>query len=249
MKGVFCTVAETRGDKTVLRALGLGGYYGGGAQGMVDVKDGKILRVRPFHFDWKYDRENDQNLEAGKRRKDAGAYLEIASLSVLAGLQEARLLAQPDQVSADPRRLGSERGAESAEPRQEQVPPRLLGRSDHHHRQRIWCVCRRNTGTTAVLLQGDGHGECKIINTPHGHPGALLDHMGGFTLQVRNPDSWEGWYWGSKHVWGQGMQGNYCARAITSSRTRTENIARWCCSGVAIRRQRRGASPASSPAG
>ena len=31
--------------------------------------------------------------------------------------------------------------------------------------------------------------------------------MGGFTLQVRNPDSWEGWYWGAKHVWGQGFQG------------------------------------------
>ena len=31
--------------------------------------------------------------------------------------------------------------------------------------------------------------------------------MGGFTQQVRNPDSWEGWYWGAKHVWGQGFQG------------------------------------------
>ena len=31
--------------------------------------------------------------------------------------------------------------------------------------------------------------------------------MGGFTLQVRQPDSWEGWYWGSKHVWGHGFQG------------------------------------------
>ena len=31
--------------------------------------------------------------------------------------------------------------------------------------------------------------------------------MGGFTQQVRQPDSWEGWYWGSKHVWGQGFQG------------------------------------------
>ena len=47
----------TRGDKTVLRSLGLGGLYGGGAEGMVDVKNGKILRVRPFHFDWKYDRD------------------------------------------------------------------------------------------------------------------------------------------------------------------------------------------------
>ena len=57
-------MAGTKGDKTVLRSLGLGGYYGGGAQGMVDVKDGKILRVRPFEFDWKYEREERPNLEA-----------------------------------------------------------------------------------------------------------------------------------------------------------------------------------------
>ncbi len=25
---------------------------------------------------------------------------------------------------------------------------------------------------------------------------------GGYTLQTRNTDSWEGWYWGAKHVWG-----------------------------------------------
>ena len=62
-------------------------------------------------------------------------------------------------------------------------------------------------GPCSILVQGDGHGECKTIHTPHGHQGRLLDKMGGFTQQVRNPDSWEGWYWGSKHVWGQGFQG------------------------------------------
>ena len=56
-------------------------------------------------------------------------------------------------------------------------------------------------------MQGDGHGECMTINTPHGHSSTLLDNLGGFTQQIRNPDSWEGWYWGSKHVWGQGVQG------------------------------------------
>jgi len=30
----------------------------------------------------------------------------------------------------------------------------------------------------------------------------LLDLLGGYTMQVRNPDSWEGWYWGAKHMWG-----------------------------------------------
>ncbi len=30
--------------------------------------------------------------------------------------------------------------------------------------------------------------------------------MGGFTLQVRNPDSWEGWYWGATHHYGSSMR-------------------------------------------
>ena len=29
-----------------------------------------------------------------------------------------------------------------------------------------------------------------------------LSLLGGYTWQTRNPDSWEGWYWGAKHVWG-----------------------------------------------
>jgi len=44
-------------DKTVLRSLGLGGYFGGGAEGMVDVKNGKIVRVRPMRYGWKYDKK------------------------------------------------------------------------------------------------------------------------------------------------------------------------------------------------
>ena len=62
-------------------------------------------------------------------------------------------------------------------------------------------------GPLAILVQGDGHGECKFIHAAHGCPTLLLDKMGGFTQQVRNPDSWEGWYWGAKHVWGPGLIG------------------------------------------
>ena len=62
-------------------------------------------------------------------------------------------------------------------------------------------------GPLAILVQGDGHGECKMIHAPHGCSTLLFDKMGGFTQQVRNPDSWEGWYWGSKHVWGKGFIG------------------------------------------
>ncbi len=62
-------MADTKGDKTVLRSLSLGGMYGGGAQAMVDVKDGKILRVRPFRFDWKYDRSKIRTWKFEKNGK------------------------------------------------------------------------------------------------------------------------------------------------------------------------------------
>ena len=41
-----------------------------------------------------------------------------------------------------------------------------------------------------------------MVHSTHGCSLRLLDLLGGYTLQIRNPDSWEGWYWGSKHVWG-----------------------------------------------
>jgi trimethylamine-N-oxide reductase (cytochrome c) len=46
------------------------------------------------------------------------------------------------------------------------------------------------------------HGEGKNVAPAHGCPNRLLSLMGGYTLQMRNPDSWEGWFWGAKYVWG-----------------------------------------------
>ncbi len=57
-------------------------------------------------------------------------------------------------------------------------------------------------GPTAILYQSDQHGENKVVHGPHGCGRKLLRLFGGYTLQVRQPDSWEGWWWGAKHVWG-----------------------------------------------
>jgi trimethylamine-N-oxide reductase (cytochrome c) len=54
----------------------------------------------------------------------------------------------------------------------------------------------------AVLCQADMHGEGKHVAPSHGCPNRLLSILGGYTLQMRNMDSWEGWFWGAKHVWG-----------------------------------------------
>ena len=44
--------------KTVYRALGLGGYTAGGTPTAVDIKDGRIVRIRPLHYDSKYSKEH-----------------------------------------------------------------------------------------------------------------------------------------------------------------------------------------------
>ena len=51
-------------------------------------------------------------------------------------------------------------------------------------------------------MPSDMHGEGKHVAPSHGCPNRLLSLMGGYTLQMRNFDSWEGWVWGAKHVWG-----------------------------------------------
>ncbi len=44
-------------EKTVVKGLSFSGVTEDSNTVMVDVKDGKIIRIRPFHFDWKYDRK------------------------------------------------------------------------------------------------------------------------------------------------------------------------------------------------
>ena len=86
-----------------------------------------------------------------------------------------------------------------------------------------------------MFCQGDGHGETKMVGGGHGCHIMLLDMLGGYTLQVRNPDSWEGWYWGAKHVWGMepiGLQQPYNANVFPDILKNTVTS----CTGVAIQR-------------
>lgn len=59
-----------------------------------------------------------------------------------------------------------------------------------------------------VLVQADGHGQSGYLQSLHFWGHYLFDVIrerlgwGWWTQQVRNPDSWEGYYWGAKHVWG-----------------------------------------------
>ncbi len=73
-------------DKTVLKSLALGGLLGGGGECVVDVKDGKAVRIRPFHYDWKYDKKQFNPWKINEERPDSGTADEISALSFFSGL-------------------------------------------------------------------------------------------------------------------------------------------------------------------
>jgi molybdopterin guanine dinucleotide-containing S/N-oxide reductase-like protein len=217
-------------DKTVLRSLGLGGFFGGGAEGMVDVKDGKIVRIRPMRYGWKYKKEDVRQWKMSKNGKslepDWKSLPGPFSLSYKKRVYSANRIQYPlKRVDWDPN--GERNPQNRGKSKYKRISWDEASTIIVDEIKRI----HKTYGVHGILMQGDGHGECKSINTPHGHSGNLLDHMGGFTLQVRNPDSWEGWYWGAKHVWGQGVQGNMwpAANTVNDATEHTELMLFWGC--------------------
>jgi len=193
-------------DRTVLKSTALGGMHGGGAPVFVDVKDGKIVRVRPFHYDWKYDMKSFNPWKFERN----GVKLEPLTKTCIGpySLAYKKRTYSPNRIKYPLKRVDWDpNGERNTENRGKSKFVRI---SWDEAATIIADEIRRihkKYGPLAIMLQGDGHGECKTINTPHGQSGLLLDKIGGFTQMVRNPDSWEGWYFGSKHVWGQGIVG------------------------------------------
>jgi anaerobic selenocysteine-containing dehydrogenase len=193
-------------DKTVLKSTALGGMLGGGAPAMVDVKDGKIVRVRPFHYDWKYDMKDFNPWKFTRN----GVTLEPLSKTLIApfSLAYKKRTYSPNRIKYPLKRIDWDpKGERNTQNRGKSKYVRISWDEASTIIANEIKRIHAEYGPLAILLQGDGHGECKTINTPHGQSGLLLDKIGGFTQMVRNPDSWEGWYWGSKHVWGQGIVG------------------------------------------
>lgn len=86
-------------------------------------------------------------------------------------------------------------------------------------------------GMEATLSQADGHGESAVVHSAHGCMRWLLRILGGYTLQTRNTDSWEGWYRGAKHAWGCESLGQMVplANVIWDMAKHSDGIRLWGC--------------------
>ena len=193
-------------DKTVIKSLGLSGGIFGAVPCAVDVSHGKIVRIRPLHFDWKYDKKK---FNPWKIEKNGQVFEPLMkSLPLPYSLAYKKRVYSPNRIKYPLKRVdwdpNGERNPQNRGKSKyvriswDEAAELIAGEIKRIHKE---------YGPCGILVQGDGHGECKLIHAPHGSPTLLLDKMGGFTQQVRNPDSWEGWYWGAKHVWGPGLIG------------------------------------------
>jgi molybdopterin guanine dinucleotide-containing S/N-oxide reductase-like protein len=200
-------VSDEKGrEKTVYKALGLGGLHGGGGACAVDVKDDKIVRIRPLRYDLRYTREQINPWKVQRNGKTLDAPMK--SMPAPFSLAYKKRAYSPNRVKYPLKRVDWDPNGER----------NTQNRGKSKYQRISWDEAaglvaselkrvHKEYGPYAVLGQTDGHGENKLVHTPHGQQARLHDKIGGFTHQIRNPDSWEGWYWGSMHVWGTGSVG------------------------------------------
>ena len=146
-------------DKTVLRSLGLGGFFGGGAEGMVDVKNGKIVRIRPMRYGWKYEKEEVRQWKITKNGKTLEPTWKSLpgpfSLAYKKRVYSANRIQFPMQrVDWDPNgeRNPQNRGVSKYKRISWDTACKLI--VDEIKR------IHDKYGPYAILMQGDGHGEC-----------------------------------------------------------------------------------------
>jgi trimethylamine-N-oxide reductase (cytochrome c) len=193
---------------------------------VVDVKNGRIVRIRPLHYDSKYTKDelapSMWNIEA--RGKSFKPFMK--SLPAFFAFAFKKRVYSPNRVRYPLKRVDWEPGGDPAK-----INPQNRGKSKF---KRIsWDEAtdiiaseikrvREKYGPYTVFCEGDGHMEGKVVNGTHGCHMRLLERCGGYTPQIRNPDSWEGWFYGSEHVWGtmsNGLQVPYATLLDISQNT------------------------------
>ena len=199
-------VKEAGGEKTFTKALNYTSHGIGSALTRVDVKNGRIVRIKPFYYDAKYKPEefNPWKLEArGKVFK-----VPLKTMIPPFSLAYKKRVYSPNRIEYPLQRVDFDPGGERH--------PENRGKSKF--KRITWDEATdiiageikrivEKYGPYAILAQVGNHGEGKTVHAAHGCMTRLLHLLGGYTLQITNADSWEGFFWGAKHMWGMAPVG------------------------------------------
>jgi anaerobic selenocysteine-containing dehydrogenase len=224
--------ADSGSEKSLVKGLSLNGFepLADGNPAVIDVRNGKIVRIRPLHYDWQYDIRKCRPWKIEAR----GQTFEPSTKTLIPPFSLAykkrvyspnRILYPLKRVDWDPNgKRNTEKRGQSGYVRISWDEATTIIASEL---KRI----KGKYGPEAVLSQSDGHGEGKHIHDAHGTANKLLALLGGYTLQMRNTDSWEGWVWGAKHAWGiEGVgQMSPCSNVIPDVARNSELLLFWGC--------------------
>ena len=193
--------------KTTLQSIACGGT--GGDPTCVDSADGKIVRIRPLHLDSVYTEEELEEsrwtLEVNGEKfrpglKSSPNYFALAYKNRVYSKNRVRYpLKRVDwEPGGDPAKINAANRGKSKFVRISWEEALDIMESEI---KRIIDTY----GPYSVLTIGeDGHRESKNLHAGGGMHSTLMSKLGGYTREVRTPDSVEGWYWGAKHFWGSG---------------------------------------------
>jgi anaerobic selenocysteine-containing dehydrogenase len=201
-------------DKTVLKTLAQCSFAQGGEIASVDVKDGKIVRIRPHHHTERYTEEElgqyELSKDGVKYKTPAKGLLPPYQIAYKKRVYSPNRIKYPlKRVDWDPNGAPGSTGP-GGRNTQNRGKSKYVRISWDEATTLIADEIKRihkEYGPLGVLAHGDGHGETKTVHGAHAVMMDLLDLTGGFTQAIRNADSWEGWFWGTKHVWGNGENG------------------------------------------
>jgi molybdopterin guanine dinucleotide-containing S/N-oxide reductase-like protein len=230
MNSMKKTNDEVPEEKSFIKDLSWCGVGTSSNTSVVDVKDGRIVRIRPLHYDWKYSPEefNPWKIEARGQTFEPTMKTLIPPLS----LSYKKRAYSPNRVRYPLKRADFDPDGDR----------HIENRGKSHYVRVSWDEAlniitteikriKEKYTTNAILCQADCHGENKIVHAAHGCNRKLLKLLGGYTLQSRNPDSWEGWVWGAKHAWGMEPVGQQVPQAnvMNDIAENTELLLFWGC--------------------
>ncbi|WP_102379550.1 molybdopterin-dependent oxidoreductase [Raoultibacter timonensis] len=196
-------------EKTVYKSTGMNSFGIGANVAEVDVKDDKIVRVRPMRYDKEYSAEYLKPWTIKARGSEFHSTMK-SLLPPYAYAYKKRVYSKNRILHPYKRADWDPRGERNTENRGKSKFVRI---SWDEATDLIAEEINRiidEYGLPSIFIQGDGHGETKVVHASHGCATRLMNVLGDdWTYQARQPDSWEGWYWGAKHMWGQDPLGQF----------------------------------------
>ncbi len=182
------------GEERILTSIT--GDFAGGVPIFVHVKNERIVRIRPMIFE-------DDEAKPWSLNADGRVFTPTKRSNPAPwDLSVRRRTYNPKRVKYPLKRVGFKPGGGSnTENRGKAEFERISWDEALDIVAAELNRIKETYGNSAILTIASGHGENAFINS-HALIRRVLNFWGGQTPMERNPDSWEGWYWGAEHVWG-----------------------------------------------